>query len=106
MACGRPVLVTPQVGLAELIREERAGVVCEARGAALAEGCDRLQVDWNTLAKRARRLAELLFSKQSFLSAYQRLYRELIPTRSAPGNNAGGIFGGHKEPASLVPRPN
>jgi glycosyltransferase involved in cell wall biosynthesis len=87
MACGRPVLATRHVGLADLIREEKAGVVCEANGPALAEGCDRLQADWAAMAQKARRLAERLFSQRVFLAGYEMLYGELTCKRTVLGGS-------------------
>src|SRR5207237_6289000 len=58
LACGRPVIVTEAVGLAELIREGRAGIVCGPTGLDLAEALDRLQADWRSLARNARAVAE------------------------------------------------
>jgi glycosyltransferase involved in cell wall biosynthesis len=78
LACGRPVVATPVVGLAEMISEERVGIVCAASGLALAESFDRLQSDWSSFSARARRTAERWFALEEFLGGYQRLYRELI----------------------------
>ncbi len=77
LASGRPVVTTPEVGLAEIIRQDQAGRVCQASGAALAESLDALQADWPTFAQRARHLAERWFAKESFVQNYQRLYQEL-----------------------------
>jgi glycosyltransferase involved in cell wall biosynthesis len=78
LACGRPVVATPVVGLAELIRTEHAGTVCAGSGQDLAESLDRLQADWQTFSARARRLAEHRFDVESFSRSYQQLYQELI----------------------------
>ncbi len=78
LACGRPVLVTEKVGLAELVREERAGLVSEPTGVALADHLDRLQSDWEGYSRRARRLAERWFSQEKFLESYARLYHGVL----------------------------
>lgn len=78
MACGRPVLVTPLVGLSELIREARAGVVRAASGEAIAEGLDRLAADWAAYSRAAHQLAKELFGADRFLSGYRRLYSEVL----------------------------
>lgn len=77
LACGRPVLVTPTVGLADLVAPA-AAVVPGASGEAIAEGLDRLEADWDRLSHSARRLAELWFGQQTFLTSYQRLYQHLL----------------------------
>jgi len=78
LACGRPVVATPAVGLAELVREEQAGIICPGRGQALAESLDRLQADWPTFSRRARSLAERWFASERFVQGYQQLYKELL----------------------------
>lgn len=85
LACGRPVLVTSVVGLAELIAEHRGGLVSETSGEALAEQLDRLQSDWAIHASAARRLAEQCFATPRFLQAYERLYADTLgrPAKAA-----------------------
>jgi glycosyltransferase involved in cell wall biosynthesis len=78
LACGRPVVTTPEVGLADMVREEQAGRVCVADGAALADSFDELQADWSSFAQRARQLAERWFASENFVPSYHRLYQELV----------------------------
>jgi glycosyltransferase involved in cell wall biosynthesis len=78
LACGRPALVTPVVGLSDLVREGQAGVVCEPSAAALADGIERLRLDWYRYANQARRLAERWFGREQFLAAYAGIYQELL----------------------------
>jgi glycosyltransferase involved in cell wall biosynthesis len=84
LACGRPVLVTEAVGLADVIREDQAGLVCPASGAAVADQLDRLEADWERFAGAARRLAERRFGADRFLAEYRRLYDEVIARRHVP----------------------
>jgi glycosyltransferase involved in cell wall biosynthesis len=78
LACGRPALVTEAVGLADVIREGRAGYVAQPTGAALAEGLDRVRADWGHYAREARALAERAFGVERFVRAYGRLYEEVL----------------------------
>ncbi|HXG08815.1 MAG TPA: glycosyltransferase [Gemmataceae bacterium] len=78
LACGRPVLVTETVGLAEVVREAAAGEVSEPTGPGLAEALDRLEADWISYSTRARRLAERYFGVGAFLRGYRRLYAEVL----------------------------
>jgi glycosyltransferase involved in cell wall biosynthesis len=78
LACGRPVLVTEVVGLADLIREGGAGLVSAGTGAALAEDLDRLQAGHTQYCRNARRLAESRFGVEPFLEAYAQLYKEMM----------------------------
>lgn len=74
LASGRPVVVTEQVGLAEMIREGHAGRICRNSGESLAEQLDRIQSDWMAQSTAARHLAEQWFGVESFLEEYRRLY--------------------------------
>jgi glycosyltransferase involved in cell wall biosynthesis len=78
MACGRPVLVTPLVGLADLIKDAQAGVICGSSGEAIAEGLDRLAADWNFYSCAAHKVATDLFGAEKFLAEYRRLYSEVL----------------------------
>ena len=81
LACGRPVLVTEQVGLAELVRDGQGGVICPATGEAIAEQLDRLEAEWTLYAAAARRLAERWFGADRFLDEYRQVYDGLVPGR-------------------------
>lgn len=83
LACGRPVVVTRHVGVAEVVAEEGAGVVCDVTGTALADALDRLRADWVRYAARARQVAETRFGVERFLSAYDRLYDEVLAESAA-----------------------
>jgi glycosyltransferase involved in cell wall biosynthesis len=78
LACGRPVVLSEEVGLAELVREGRAGRVCPPTGEALADSFDRVEADWRDYSRNARRLAERWFGVGRFLDGYDRLYREVL----------------------------
>jgi glycosyltransferase involved in cell wall biosynthesis len=82
LACGRPVLLTPEVGLAGMIRGSSGGVVVPPAGVAIAEGLDRLQADWQAHSLAAREFAERWFSLEQFLKGYQRTYSEVLSGRS------------------------
>ncbi len=78
LACGRPVVVTPTVGLAEMIEQANAGRVCGFTGADLVEALDRLQADWRPSAHAARALAERWFNVEQFMLGYQRIYDDVL----------------------------
>jgi glycosyltransferase involved in cell wall biosynthesis len=78
MACGRPVLASEAVNLAEVIREAGAGLVCPLQGEAIAENLDRLQADWDVFSRSARALAERRFGTKQFLEGYQQVYDEVL----------------------------
>jgi glycosyltransferase involved in cell wall biosynthesis len=78
MACGRPVLTTETVGLADVIREGNAGMVCNATGEDIARHLDCLAADWHNYSRSARKLAEARFCMRNFLQEYKRLYSEVL----------------------------
>jgi len=78
LACGRPAIVTREVGLAPLIDDKRAGIVIATDAESLAESIDRLQAAWPEFSSRARATAEQCFGIERFLHDYTMLYGELI----------------------------
>ncbi|MDA1017516.1 MAG: glycosyltransferase [Planctomycetota bacterium] len=80
LACGRPVLCSPIVGIAEIVEREHCGVVSEPTGEAIAEGLRRLRGDWSDYSLAARQVAEKNFEEARFLSSYRAIYRELLAT--------------------------
>jgi glycosyltransferase involved in cell wall biosynthesis len=83
LACGRPVLVTELVGLADVVREAGAGAVCDPTGEAMAGQLDRLEADWDEYSVAARRLAERCFGADRFIEQYRRVYDEVLHGRRA-----------------------
>jgi glycosyltransferase involved in cell wall biosynthesis len=80
MACGRPVLVTPEVGLANVIAEESAGLVAEGSPAAFGEAMAQLLSDPNARAamgKAGRRLAETSYSWGAIASRTEEVYEAI-----------------------------
>jgi len=78
MACGRPVVVTKTVGLADIIQESGAGIVCEPVGEALAEALDLLSSDWAAYSTAARKAAVTHFGMDRFLAGYKAIYEEVL----------------------------
>lgn len=78
LACGRPVLTTAHVGLAEVVQDGRAGIVCRPDGDALAESLDRLELDWHNYSAQARQVAERWFGTARFLKGYEDLYASVL----------------------------
>lgn len=78
LACGRPVLVTEQVGLADLVAESGSGVVTAAVEEKLVEGLEQLHMHWTSYAQIARFTAERFFGKDVYLKAYADLYASLL----------------------------
>lgn len=77
LACGRPVVVTRQVGVAELIADGRAGLVCENEATSLAECLRQVQRQWSAMSTAARRLAEDKFAAGNFVNSYREIYAQV-----------------------------
>jgi glycosyltransferase involved in cell wall biosynthesis len=78
LACGRPVVVTPCVGLSQVIQDGKAGLVCNENGVTLAESVQTIHSDWDTFSERARELAVRIFCCSNFVRRYRQLYQELM----------------------------
>lgn len=81
MAAGRPVLVTPEVGLADAIGEAGAGVVVPGDPDAIGRALAALLDDPPALARMgdaARRAAETRFAWDSVAAEMERRYRALL----------------------------
>ena len=81
LASGRPVVCSPLVGLAPLVSDSQAGVVCDSAGAAIAESLDEVHANWLDMSHRARQLAERHFDQHVFVRSYQHIYEELMARR-------------------------
>lgn len=80
MAMGCPVVVTPQVGLASLVRESGAGVVVDGAPRRLAEAIRALLQDSSQrrlMGERGRFTARRHLSWESAASEMERVYREI-----------------------------
>lgn len=88
MAAGVPVVSTPVAGIAELIENERTGLVVTSMTAGeLAKSISRLLADRGSaadLSRCAQHLVKERFTWESSVQKYERLYAELIsqPTKT------------------------
>jgi glycosyltransferase involved in cell wall biosynthesis len=81
LACGRPVVMTAVVGLAEMIASGCAGRVCAPTAESLVQELDRLNREWQHYSVGARTLAEQRFGVDRFLTGYASLYQEVLGSR-------------------------
>jgi glycosyltransferase involved in cell wall biosynthesis len=79
MAAGRPVAVTPEVGLAEVVREERAGIVAEGDPAALGEALRAFLADPDreAMGRRGADAAHRRFGWKAVALEMEKVYREV-----------------------------
>ncbi len=85
---GRPVLATRHAGIAGLLESGGVGVATEATVEGLAAGLERLKLEYEQLASRARPFAQQRFGRNSAIGSYQALYREMIGRPLGPSLQA------------------
>jgi glycosyltransferase involved in cell wall biosynthesis len=78
LACGRPLLVSSAVGLADVVRDERCGEVFEPTAEGLAAAITALRADYERRAHNARFAARRHFDFQICLRQHERLYEEVL----------------------------
>ncbi len=91
MAMGCPVVVTPEVGLASLVRESGAGVVVDGAPRTLAEAICALNHDSNSrrlMGERGRITAQRHLSWESVASRMESVYEEIGRKPDATGRSA------------------
>ena len=78
LACGRPVLVSNKVGIADLVRRERCGEVFSPSVDGLCLAIGRLRDHHLEYSGNARVCAERHFDQMDCFRRHERLYREVI----------------------------
>jgi glycosyltransferase involved in cell wall biosynthesis len=81
MAAGLPVVVTPQVGLAEVVKEHGAGVVAPGHPPLLAAELRRLLADREgrqEMGKRGKEAATQRFGWESVAARMEQVYAEIL----------------------------
>ncbi len=79
LASGKPVLLTEDVAVNDVVRASGAGVVTKASPQPLREGLETLRGDYDAIQARARPAAEAHFDLERFLRDYEALYRDVLP---------------------------
>lgn len=78
MACGRPVVVTDGVGLAEVISDAKCGAVSTPTVDRLCAAIARTISNGGEMGQAARRTAERWFSADEFVANYRRVYSQVL----------------------------
>lgn len=85
MAAGRPVVVTPEVGLADAVAQAGAGLVCDGAPDALGAAIERISQDPEAAARMGeagRRLVAGSFQWDAIARRTRALYAELVTARA------------------------
>ncbi len=78
LASGRPVVVSDQVGLADMVAEQRMGAVCGSNAESFVAAIEETQRTWNSMSENARSVAERWFCRSTFIASYRGIYGELL----------------------------
>jgi glycosyltransferase involved in cell wall biosynthesis len=84
MAAGRPVVVTPEVGLADVVREAGAGIVVDGNPAALGAALQRLLADpaaADAMGRRGAEAAAQRFGWAAVAAEMEAAYRAITSQR-------------------------
>lgn len=77
LAAGKPVLVSSQTGVADIIKKEKCGVVFEPAKEGLLAAIAELKKNYPLYQKNCRRTAKKYFSQEIFLQKHKEIYRSL-----------------------------
>lgn len=84
MAAGCPVVVTPEVGAADIVRESAAGVVLEGDPASLSAGIRKLIIDpvaLKSMGEKGREFVRNRYSWETVSLRMEEVYRQVITQR-------------------------
>jgi len=76
LAAGKPVLVSDNVGISDLVKKEKCGVVFKPILEELVNAVNELKQNYKKYQKNARKTAEKYFSKETFLEEYKKIYEK------------------------------
>ncbi len=77
LAAGKPLLVSSQTGIAEIVKKEHCGVVFEPTAEKLLEAIAILKENYAEYQQNCRKTAEKYFSQERFLKEYGQIYARI-----------------------------
>lgn len=77
LACGRPVICTDVVGIADIIRREDVGLVVAVEINALEQAITSMRAEAERFSANARKVAENYFDIKKVAKRYEKLYKEI-----------------------------
>jgi len=78
LAAGKPVIVSDKVGISDIIKKERCGVVFKPTPSNLSEAIKKISKGYKKYQKNARKTAKKYFSKEKFLLEYEKIYDAVV----------------------------
>ncbi len=81
LICGKPVIISGSLAMADFVRERRAGVVVSSFALdVLVESLHNLRDQYDELSENCRRLPPSLFSKEQVIAQIGRVYQQVLQT--------------------------
>lgn len=77
LAAGKPVLVSSQTGIADIIHKEKCGVLFEPTQDGLLKAIAEIKKNYTLYQKNCRKTAEKYFSQDNFLKKHQEMYNSI-----------------------------
>ena len=81
---GKPLLATENVGIAEWLRQDGAGVVTAPTAAALRSGLLQMAAHYKSYSRQARMAARRRFNPDANAAAYQPIYADILESVKGP----------------------
>ncbi len=78
LAAGKPVLVSSQTGIAEIVTKEKCGAVFEPTKESLLKAIEDIQKNYFAYQKNCRKTAEKYFSQEIFLKKHEEIYNSIL----------------------------
>ncbi|MEK6939562.1 MAG: glycosyltransferase family 4 protein [Nanoarchaeota archaeon] len=78
LAAGKPVLVSSQTGIAEIVTKEKCGVVFEPNKESLLKAIAEIKKNYALYQKNCRKTAEKYFSQEIFLKKHEEIYNSIL----------------------------
>ncbi len=77
LAAGKPLIVSSQTGIAEIVEKEKCGVIFEPNQESFLQAINKLKQDYTSYQKNCRKTAEKYFSKTEFIKKHEEIYKEI-----------------------------
>ncbi len=75
LAAGKPLIVSSQTGIAEIVEKEKCGVIFEPNQESFLQAINRLKKEYKYYQQNCRKTAEKYFSKNVFIKKHEEIYQ-------------------------------
>jgi glycosyltransferase involved in cell wall biosynthesis len=78
LATGKPVIISKNIYMSDLVEKENCGVVVEPNLESLKKGVDKFIQNYDLYQSNCRSVAEKYFSQKRLLEDYERIYKNVV----------------------------